>query len=229
VSEAKEIDTLDSARKAAADGKVDDPAGPVAIAKPGAFDLNKFKSKRADAIANVDTLQTGLPISSMSQAKDFVRLHPKEDLYWSPELCFVMVPIKGAKRDSLHLIEEDLAMRFLPSGKIMRFRLALATKPHNVFFLCRIPTRNLDNSWNRDNIAGCEQAKTLWTQATSRREEGIDGYLLQVARDPDAFPEPHWPEQSLPDLIEGALAGCMIDREDHPGLLRLIGGKLSVS
>src|SRR5262249_21347948 len=95
VSEAKEIDTLDSARKAAADGKVDDPAGPVAIAKPGAFDLNKFKSKRADAIANVDTLQTGLPISSMSQAKDFVRLHPKEDLYWSPELCFVMVPIKG--------------------------------------------------------------------------------------------------------------------------------------
>ena len=228
-SKAKEAKALASAENAEGDGKGSGFAGTVAIAKPGAFDLNKFKSKRADAIANVDTLQTGLPISSMSQAKDFVRLHPDEENYWLPELCFVMVPIKGAKRDSLHLIDEDLAMRLLPSGKIMRFRLALATKPHDVFFLCRIPTRNLDNSWNRDNIAGCEQAKRLWTQATSRGEEGIDGYFVQVARDPDAFPEPKWPEQSLNDLLDRAFAGRMIGEEDHPALLRLIGGKQSVS
>jgi hypothetical protein len=206
-----------------------DSADAVTIPKPSGFDLSKFKSKHADAIANVDTLLTGLPISSMSQAKDFVRLHSDEKNYWSDELCFVMVPIKGAKRDSLHLIEEDLAMRFLPSGKILRFRLALASKPNDVFFLCRIPTRNLDNSWNRDNVAGCERAKTLWTQATSRGEEGVDGYLVQVARDPDAFPAPNWPEQSLSDLIDRAFAGRMIDREDHPALLRLIGAKQSVS
>jgi hypothetical protein len=205
-----------------------DSAGDTVVAKPSGFDLNKFKSKRADAIANVATLQTGLPVSNMSQAKDFVRLHPDED-YWSPELCFVMVPIKGAKRDSLHLIEEDLAMRFLASGKILRFRLALATKPHDVFFLCRVPTRNLENSWNQGNIAGCEQAKTLWTQATSRGEEGVDAYLHQVAQDPDAFPEPKWPEQSLSDLIDRAFAGRMIVTEDHPALLRLIGAKQSVS
>jgi hypothetical protein len=228
-SEVKEVEALASSENAAGDGKANGSASAVAVAKPGPFDLNKFKSKRADAIANVDTLQTGLPISSMSQAKDFVRLHPDEENYWSPELCFVMVPIKGAKRDSLHLIDEDLAMRLLPSGKIMRFRLALATKPHDVFFLCRIPTRNLDNSWNRDNIAGCERAKTLWTQATSRGEEGIDGYFVQAARDPDAFPEPKWPEQSLNDLLDRAFAGRMIDSEDHPALLRLIGGKQSVS
>ena len=222
------INNPDMAENAAGDGNGNSFAGAVAIAKPSRFDLNKFKSKRADAIAKVDTLQTGLPISSMSQAKDFVRLHPDET-YWSPELCFVMVPIKGAKRDSLHLIEEDLAMRFLPSGKIQRFRLALATKPHDVFFLCRIPTRNLDNSWNRDNVAGCEKAKTLWTQATSRGEEGVDAYLIQAALDPDAFPEPKWPEQPLSDLIDRAFAGRMIVSEDHPALLRLIGAKQSVS
>lgn len=155
--EARIVEEADSAEN---NGKGNGSAGAVSVAKPGPIDLNKFRSKRADAIANVDTLQTGLPISSMSQAKDFGRLHPDEENYWSPELCFVMVPIKGAKRDSLHLIDEDLAMRLLPSGKIMRFRLALATKPHDVFFLCRIPTRNLDNSWNRDNIAGCEQARS---------------------------------------------------------------------
>ena len=219
---------LTSAGNAAGDGNGNHSADTVVVPKPGAFDLNKFKSKRADAIANVDTLQTGLPVSSMSQAKDFVRLHPHED-YWSPELCFVMVPIKGAKRDSLHLIEEDLAMRFLPSGKVQRFRLALASKPNDVFFLCCVPTRNLDNSWNRGNVGGCEQAKTLWTQATSRKDEGVDAYLLQVARDPDAFPEPKWPEQSLSDLIDRAFAGRMIVSEDHPALLRLIGAKQSVS
>jgi hypothetical protein len=107
---------LASTENAEGDDNSSGSADVVAIPKPIAFDLNKFKSKRADAIAKVDTLQTGLPISSMSQAKDFVRLHPDET-YWSPELCFVMVPIKGAKRDSLHLIEEDLAIR--PKSPLM--------------------------------------------------------------------------------------------------------------
>ena len=74
-SEVKEVEALASSENAAGDGKANCSASAVAVAKPGPFDLNKFKSKRADAIANVDTLQTGLPISSMSQAKDFVRLH----------------------------------------------------------------------------------------------------------------------------------------------------------
>ena len=226
-ADAKEAEALVSTATAESDGgSSNTPA--TAIRKPGKFDLNRFKSKRADTIANVNTLQTGLPAHSMSQAKDFVRLHPDED-YWSPELCFVMVPIKGAKRDSLHLIEEDLAMEFLPSGKVLRFRLVLASKPHDVFFLCRIPTRNLDNPWNRANIAGCEQARTLWTQATSRGEEGVEGYLIEVARDPDAFPEPEWPKQSLSDLIDRAFVGRMITSEDHPALLRLVGAKQSVS
>jgi hypothetical protein len=203
--------------------------GTVTISKPNGFDLNKFRSKRADNIPNVDVLLTGLPVMTISQAKDFVRLHPDEKAYWSHELCFVEVPIKGAERYSLHLIEEDLAMRFLPSGKILRFRLALATKPDDKFFLCRIPTRNLDNKWNHDNIAGCEQAKTLWTEATSRRKEGIDGYLIQKAFHSDVFPEPKWLQQPLPELIERTFAGLTITNEEHPALQRLRGAKQSAS
>ena len=74
------------------------------------------------------------------------------------------VPIKGQKHDTLHLIDEDLAMQFLRAKDILRFRLALATKPDDVFFLCQVPTRNIDNSWNETNLEGCEQAKTLWTK-----------------------------------------------------------------
>jgi hypothetical protein len=141
----------------------------------------------------------------------------------------VNVPIKGQKRDTLHLINEDLAMRCLPSGRILRFRLVLATKPHDVFFLCHLPTRNADNPWNESNLLACEQGKRLWVQATSRKEEGVEAYKIDIARDHDAFPEPKWPAQSLADLIEKTFAGRMIDREDHPALLRLIGAKQSLS
>jgi hypothetical protein len=195
------------------------------IAKPGEFNLEKFKSKRAAAVASVETLQTGLPHHSISQAKDFVRLHHEEAIYWSPELCFTNVPIKGQKHDTLHLIDEDLALTFLPSGKILRFRLALATKPFDVFFLAHVPSRNEDNAWNASNLLACEKAKAAWVQATSRKEEGIEAYKVDLARDPDAFPEPKWPTQSLGELIGRTFAGCLIDREDHPALLRLIGAR----
>ena len=198
------------------------------IAKPSAFDLNKFVSKRSAAVASVETLLTALPHHTIAQAKDFVRLHSNEEMNWSPELCFVNVPIKGQKRDMLHLIEEGLATRYLPSARILRFRLALASKPGDVLFLCHVPTRNLDNPWNASNLQACEQAKTHWTQATGRKEEGVDAYKIDFAKDVDAFPEPRWPTQSLVDLIAKTFAGRMIDAADHPGLLRLIGAKQSI-
>src|SRR6516165_10558703 len=173
----------------------------VSIPKPPAFDVDKFKSKHAAAMANVETLLTALPHYRIPDAKDYVRLHSDKENYWSDELCFVNVPIKGQKRDTLHLIVEDLAMRFLPSARILRFRLALATKPYDIFFLCQIPSRNLDNSWNSTNLQGCEQATTLWTEVTSRKDEGVEAYKIDKARDADAFPPPKWPTQSLYEII----------------------------
>ena len=70
---------------------------------------------------------------------------------------------KGQKRDTLHLIDEGLAQQYLPSARVQRFRLALATKPNDVFFLCHVPSRGLDNIWNATNLQACEQAKRLWT------------------------------------------------------------------
>jgi hypothetical protein len=195
------------------------------IPKPEAFSLDAFKSETVANIAGVETLQTALPHYPLPQARDFVRLHPDETKYWSPELCFVSVPVKGVKRDILHLIVERLAMLYLPSKKIQRFRLALATKPHDVFFLAHVPTQNLDNTWVASNLRACEQAKTHWVQATSRKEEGVEAYKIDIARDPDAFPVPKWPQQSVTNLIGVTFAGCMIMQENNPALLRLIGAK----
>jgi hypothetical protein len=195
----------------------------LAIAKPAPFDLEKFKAKRDPTVAGVETLLTALPHYPISQAKDFVRLHPDEDNYWSSRLCFVNVPIRGVKRDTIHLIAEDIALRHLSSARILRFRLALATKPHDAFFLCHIPTENLDNNWNVSNVLACDNAKTHWLTATSRKGEGVEAYKIDYAKNQTAFPAPRWPKQSLNDLIAVTFAGRMIESDDHPGLLRLIG------
>jgi hypothetical protein len=199
------------------------------IAKPDEFDLNKFKSKRAAVVANVGTLLGALPHYQISQAKDFVRLHPDENKYWSSELCFVNVPIQGVKRDTLHLIDEDIGLDYLGNGKLLRFRLALATKPYDIFFLCHVPSQNQDNSWNISNLSACEQAKRLWVQCTSRKSEGVESYKIDFARDIDAFPDPKWPRLSLDKIIETTFHDRMIDHDQHSALLRLIGAKLAVS
>jgi hypothetical protein len=219
----------DTAAIAPAPEATSNPAPVTPIAKPGAFDLNKFKSTRPSAIAGVETLLTSLPHFRISEAKDFVRLHHSEEDFWSVELCFVNVPIKGAKRDTLHLIEEALAMEHLESARIDRFRLALASKPNDVFFLCHVPSQNLDNRYNETNLDGCTKAKTHWVEVTSRRGEGVDEYKVKYAREKDAFPEPQWPTQSLGELIGKTFEGRMINRANHPGLLRLIGAKPIVS
>jgi hypothetical protein len=204
-------------------------ANSIPIVKPGEFDLDKFKAKRTATVANVETLQSPLPVHNMAAAKDLVRLHPDAENYWSDELCFMDVPIKGQKHNTLHLIDEDLALRFLEAGEIKRFRLALASKPYDVFFLCVVPTQNLDNSWNDTNLEACEKAKMNWTKAISRKGEGAENYKITAAKEPDAFPDPVWPKQSLGELIARAFAGRTIEVEDHPALLRKIGAKQSLS
>jgi hypothetical protein len=201
---------------------------PISIEKPAAGGLERFRSKRAPNIAAVETLLTALPHFKIGDANDFVRLHPDEEKYWSPEYCFATVPIIGQKHDTLHLIDEALAMEYLSTKRIQRFRLALATKPHDNFFLCHLPSQNLDNCWNSTALTACKLAKERWVQAVSRKDEGIEAYKTDFARDEDAFPEPNWPKRSLEDLIFVTFTGLLITTPDNPALLRLIGAKQSL-
>jgi hypothetical protein len=54
----------------------EEKAEAVPIAKPSTFSLEKFKSKRAATVANVETLQTDLPHHNIAQAKDFSAFTP---------------------------------------------------------------------------------------------------------------------------------------------------------
>jgi hypothetical protein len=199
------------------------PAPELKIVKPRFSE--KFKSKNAPILSGVETLLMPLPILKIGDVGDFTRTHPSEDEYWTPEMCFVSVPVKGTKRDMLHAIDDDLAVMYLPSKKIKRFRLALASKPHDVFLFCSVPSQNLDNSWNEQALKGCYEAQTRWVQALSRKSEGVEGYEIKSAIDQDAFPPPKWPSRSLDELLEVTFKEANIDHDRHPALLRLIGAK----
>jgi hypothetical protein len=152
---------------------------PISIAKPSDNGLDRFRSKRSPSIAGVETLLPALPYHSMAEAKDWVRLHPNEEEYWSPEFCFVQVPIKGQKRETLHLIDEELAMLHLPSGRILRFRLALATKPHDAFFLCRVPSQTWITHGTKPT---CRHA--VGPKHIGRKQPAEKGKTLKATRSP---------------------------------------------
>jgi hypothetical protein len=208
----------------------EEPESKVSIPKPDEkFNLDRFKSKRTAKMANVGVLPTQLEFHRIADANDFVRLHPDKEKYWSGELCFVHVPIVGVKKDNIHLIDDDLAAEYLQPRKIIRCRVALATKPYDVFFLAQVPSTNLDNSWNESNLWGCNESTTRWVLLESRKAEGYENYKITYARNEDAFPLPKWPKQSLEELISIKFTGRIIDNENSPGLLRLIGAKQEIS
>jgi hypothetical protein len=121
-------------------------------------------------------------------------------------------------------------MRYLSPADVLRYRLALAAKPSDHFFLCRVPSQNRENSWNASALQGCEEATRFWVKVVSLSDAGADHYQVQYAVDQDAFPEPQWPTQSLDELIVATFAPHrMITSDDHPGLLRKIGKRQSLS
>lgn len=204
---------------------------PLSIEKPKGSGLARFKSTSLEP-EKVETLLSGLLHYPIAAAQDWVRLHPDEATYWSDEYCFVNVPMQGQKGNTLHLIAADLA-RKLPPGRVQKFRLALASKPNDIFFLAHVPSRNLDNEWNRTNLQGCEQAKKLWTMVTSQREKGIEGYHIDSSaaekEGKKPFPDPQWRKETLDELIEATFAGRMILSETDPAWVRLVGGAQKLS
>jgi hypothetical protein len=64
---------------------------------------------------------------------------------------------------------------------------------------------------------------------TSRKQEGVEAYKTDFARDIDAFPDPKWPGQTLEALISVTFTDRMIEEANHPALLRLIGAKQALS
>jgi hypothetical protein len=192
--------------------------------------LARFRTRDAET-PTIQTLLTALPHFKISDAGDWVRLHPNEETHWSEEYFFINVPVQGQSKDTLHLIDAGLA-KLIP-GRVQAFRLALASKPGDVFFLAHVPTRNLDNEWNKTSLKACAKAKTQWVMVSSQRAAGKEGYRIDnpdiEPGDPPPFPEPNWPQETLEELVDRTFEGRMIFERTDPAWIRLVAGRQKIS
>jgi hypothetical protein len=215
------------------DDQAEVAATPIGIEKPApTWTLADFKSVRNEEKAEITKEPTPLPVIRAPHVNDFVRLHEDTENYWSDELSFVTVPVKGEKTGTLHLILPNIA-RLLPPKKVEHSRLALASKPFDEFFLCRVPTRGIETSaWAMSEALACEEVTTRWAIVYSLRSEGIERYGTRHADDNEFVPPPKWPTQSLQEIItitfgDGSHTSNIITDSEHPGLSRLLGRKVN--
>jgi hypothetical protein len=188
------------------------------------------KCKPSTPTERVEKLLTPLPVMKLSDAGDFVRIHPTKI---SDELFYVMVPQTGSRDGVMHLISEELALLLSRGrkvgGKVKRFKLALGAKPYDAFFLAVVPVVNLDNEWNRSMLEAIELAKKGWREVISRRDENIEGYRAEPPHGQDPYDEPKWPEADIEELVETAFDGRIIDSEDDPAWKRIAGIRQTIS
>ena len=85
--------------------------------------------------------------------------------------------------------------------------MALASKPFDIFFLCKVPVLNLDNKYNEMALQGCNEAKGKWLTVVSRQEEGHDDYEIVQPIKPRIIPD-------------AEMANLAIRRFDRDGLQR---------
>ena len=163
--------------------------GDKPIPKPGEFSLDKFKSKRAAAMANVETLQTALPHHSIAASE---RLRPaasrrgdvlvagtvlRQRPDQGPEARHA-APDRRRPGDALLAEREDLA---LPLG-------ARDQAARRLFPLSRPDPEPRTTPGTPQTWRPARKRRRTWVQATSRKEEGVEGYKIDFARDRGCFP-----------------------------------------
>ena len=196
------------------------PEEPVSIEKPPPGEiLARFKTKRS-LDERIQTLLPALPHRKISDAKDYVRLHP-DDAYWSDEYCFVMVPVPGIK-----------GLRAAPA----RFRLGGGASPgslqdsawrwrrsRTISFSCPGPQPEPRQRMESLEPGGVRTPpRTSW-KGHQQETEGSEGYHIkptesELRGEGDPFPEPNWPTESLDEIVAKTFDGRMIlDREVRLG------------
>jgi hypothetical protein len=81
------------------------------------------------------------------------------------------------------------------------------------------PPDGRTNLWWDSAREAAELATTCWVRLTPNLSLGA--YEMRIAQ--NAIPEPEWPDLSFQELIKIGFRGRIIDRIDHPVILRLRG------
>lgn len=100
--------------------------------------------------------------------------------------------------------------------------LRIAVDRYGNIFIIPVPLPGHDgrrNPWHESLAAAVLEAETNWVRMTANKH--IGAYELHVAL--NDLGSPKWPERSMPELLQIAFRGRLVDSIDHPVVQQLLG------
>jgi hypothetical protein len=158
----------------------------------------------------ITTIRVGKP-----HRQHFVRVHPDAAYRVSP---VATIELKDDRETYLvaPTMATELADEFRPVG------LFTAITRGGTLFLWPVPLPGLDgkhNPWHRSAMIAVEKAQDRWVRVAANMEAG--GYDISEAT--ANIGEPDWPDMPFSEMVRIAFEGRVIDRPNHPLILKLRG------
>ena len=158
----------------------------------------------------ITTIRVGKP-----QKQHFVRVHRDPAYRLSP-----VAVIELEDDRECYLVTPAIAAEL--EGEFKSVALFTAITRQGTVFLWRVQLPGPDgkhNPWHRSLMIAVEKAEDAWVRVVANQEAG--GYdISQAAAN---IGEPEFPDMSFADMVKIAFQGRIVDRADHPVILKLRG------
>ena len=182
---------------------------------PDPFDLASLRLDQSysDGIA-VKKLITMIRVGKPSK-QHFVRVNPDPAYRISP---VAVIELKDERE--AYLVSPALAAEL--AGEFTSVALFTAITRAGTLVLWPVPLPAPDgahNPWHRSALIAVEKAEHRWLRIVANMEAG--GYDISEAA--ANIGEPEWPDMQFDEMIKIAFQGKLVDRADHPLILKLRG------
>ena len=147
--------------------------------------------------------------------QEFVRVHPDAEYRLTPAAT---IEVKDDRE--VYLVTPAMAQA-LP-GEVAVVTLLTAINRQGVLYLWPVKLPSPDgrqNEWHRSAAEAAERAMKKWVRVTANMSLGA----YEIFEATGDLPEPEWPEFSFQELLKIGFRDRVVDRDDHPLVLRLKG------
>ena len=149
------------------------------------------------------------------QKQHFVRVNPDPAYRLSP---VAIIELKDDRE--LYLVVSALAAEL--DGEFTSVALFTGITRAGTPFLWPVPLPGRDgkiNPWHRSIMIAVEKAMTRWVRVTANMEAGC----YDISEAAATISEPEWPDMPFEEMVRIAFQGRVVDRPDHPLILKLRG------
>jgi hypothetical protein len=181
-----------------------DPFDPAAL---------RLDQSYADTVG-VKKLLTTVPVRKPGR-QDFVRVHPDQNYRLTPA---AIIEVKEDRE--VYLVTPNMAQAL--SGEFATVTLFTTINRQGTLHLWHVKLPNPEgrhNEWHRSAAEAAERAMKKWVRVTASMSLGA----YEIFEASGDLPEPAWPDFSFQEILKIAFRERIVDRVDHPLVLRLQG------